>query len=65
MNDVWAMMHDDITWCGNSDECSNTSCERHLMNKISKTELYSCSNFKNTIMCPLQKNIHSSKTKGE
>jgi len=58
MNDTWAMIHDDITWCRNSDECSNTSCERHLMNKISKTGLYSCSNFKNTSTCPLKKNTN-------
>ena len=55
MNEIWAWMHDDITWCGNSEECSNTSCYRHLQNKISKDVVYSSSNFKGTEMCPLFK----------
>ena len=44
MNAFW---YDDITWCGNSDECANIDCMRHSDNMQEKVGLHSYSMFKN------------------
>lgn len=53
--DLYAWIHDDITWCAN--ECSNTACRRNLANKLSKKGLFSMAELKNTDLCPLKKEI--------
>ena len=53
IEELYTWIHDDITWCGN--ECSHTECERNIVNKISKTDMYSVSMFKGTETCPLTK----------
>ena len=58
MNDLLKWMHDDITWCGN--ECSNTSCERNIANRLSHEGLFSMALFKGTEVCPLkERNINN------
>ena len=50
---MYEWIHDDITWCGN--ECSNTSCERNMVNRLSHEGFFSMALFKGTAACPLSK----------
>ena len=50
---MYEWIHDDITWCGN--ECSNTSCERNMVNRLSHEGFFSMALFKGTEVCPLSK----------
>ena len=54
MNEVYAWIHDDITWCIN-DECSNLKCERNQANRLTKGGFISVADFRNCDTCPLQK----------
>ena len=62
MNDIYEWINDDITWCG--DECSNTSCERNLANRLTKGGMYSATTFKGTEMCPLKEKYKWRKVHG-
>ena len=58
MNDLLKWFHDDITWCGN--ECSNTGCERNIVNRLSHDGLFSMALFRGTEVCPLkERNINN------
>lgn len=55
MDDFYAFIHDDITWCGN--ECSYTECERNQVHRLSQNGYFTAALFKDTEACPLhQKN---------
>lgn len=51
---------DDITWCGNSNECDITDCFRHLKNRKSQPspDIFSQANFMDTIDCPFFQQYH-------
>jgi hypothetical protein len=51
---MYEWIHDDITWCIH-DECSNTECERNIINRLTKGGLYSAADFRGTEYCPLNK----------
>lgn len=53
MMELYKWIHDDITWCAN--ECSNVSCERNVINRLTKGGLYSAAYFRDTDYCPLKK----------
>ena len=43
---------DDICWCGNSNECTDTKCYLHFSNRKTKGGLFTCANLKDTNLCP-------------
>lgn len=50
---------DDICWCGNSEECENKECFRHLSNKKTpnkgEKDIFTIGMLKGTEYCPLEK----------
>lgn len=50
----WTWIHNDITWCGNSNECDDVKCFRHTANRIPEPgpNVYSYALFKGTEDCP-------------
>jgi hypothetical protein len=55
--DYAVMFHNDITWCGNSNECIHKDCFRNQINYKSEygTNIFTISYFKNTEICPYNK----------
>lgn len=43
---------DDICWCGNSNECNNIDCFRHLNNRKTKEGIFTVGLLKDTEYCP-------------
>jgi len=56
MNELFAFIHDDITWCSEK-KCPVTDCMRNQANKINKTGPYSCADLKGTSMCMMSSNM--------
>lgn len=52
MNNMGWWIDDDICWCGNSNECTDTKCYRHFSNRKPKGGLFTCANLKDTDICP-------------
>ena len=52
--DIATWIYNDITWCGNSNECEDTKCFRHISNRIPESgpNIYSSALFKGTEDCP-------------
>ena len=51
-NNLLAMIHDDITWCIES-ECPIVDCMRNTVNMIDRTGVHSYAMFKGTGECPI------------
>jgi len=45
----------DITWCADSDKCTNTECFRHLTNKNDNERIFTCGALMGTEYCELTK----------
>lgn len=46
------LFEDDICYCGNSDECNNISCFRHMSNRRIKEGIFTTGLLKGTEYCP-------------
>ena len=44
---------DDICWCADSRDCKNDDCFRHMLNRVSRSGIFTMSHLKYTELCPL------------
>ena len=49
-------MHDDITWCSETD-CPMRSCQRNQANMISRVGVHSFAVFRGTAECPVSRSL--------
>ena len=61
--DLKTFVHNDITWCANSDACENTKCYRHLFNRIPEegVNIVTMAAFKGSELCPLREQMRKGK----
>ena len=46
------LFEDDITWCADSNHCSNIKCYRNDKNRRERAGIFSYAEFKDTEYCP-------------